>query len=145
MTPDSGLRSSSSHVLANAPSYLHHRYPYPYMIMDVTDLDSNYGESTQMLLKKPQIKTCCHIKLRRGEWNLSAFQYIWVFISYFHMIIGSDLVSILLRTAAMQSCELYDIMRPQKTAGDNSDIVIVTKYITIDRLMFVNFRRTWHF
>ena len=58
------------------------------------------------------------------------------------MIIGSDLVSILLRTAAMQSCELYDIMRPQKTAGDNSDIVIVTKYITIDRLMFVNFRRT---
>ena len=30
---------------------------------DVTDWDSNYGESTQMLLKKTQIKTCCHIKL----------------------------------------------------------------------------------
>ena len=41
--------------------------------MDVTDRDSNYGESTQMLLKKTQIKTSCHIKLQRGEGNLSAF------------------------------------------------------------------------
>ena len=51
--------------------------------MDVTDWDSNYGESTQMLLKKTQIKSCCHIELQRGEGNLSAFQYMWVFISYF--------------------------------------------------------------
>ena len=38
--------------------------------------DSNCGESIQMLLKKTQIKTCCYIKLRRGEGKLSAFQYI---------------------------------------------------------------------
>ena len=44
------------------------------MKKDVTDWDSNYGESTQMLLKKTQIKTCCIIH-RRGEGNLSAFQY----------------------------------------------------------------------
>ena len=44
--------------------------------MDVTDWDSNYAESTQKLLKKTQIKTCCHIKLQRGDGNLSAFKYI---------------------------------------------------------------------
>ena len=38
--------------------------------------DSNNGESTQMLLKKTQIKTCCHIILQRGEGNLGAFQHI---------------------------------------------------------------------
>ena len=56
---------------------------FAYSGWDVTDWDSNDGESTQMLLKKTQIKTCCHI-IPQGEGNLSAFQYIWVFISYFH-------------------------------------------------------------
>ena len=47
-------------------------------------IDSNYCEKTQMLLKKTQIKTYCHIVLQRGRRNLSAFQYIWDFMSYFH-------------------------------------------------------------
>ena len=44
--------------------------------MDVTDWDSNYGERTQMLLKKTLVKTCCHLIIQRGEGNLSAFQYM---------------------------------------------------------------------
>ena len=51
--------------------------------MEVTDEDSNYGESTQMLLKKTQVKTCCHTKLRRGVGNLSASQFYKLFLFAF--------------------------------------------------------------
>ena len=40
-----------------------------YLRTDVTDWDSNYGESTQMILKT-QIKTCCHIHQgKEGEFE----------------------------------------------------------------------------
>ena len=40
---------------------------------DVTDWDSNYGKSNQMLLRKTQIKTPCHANQGGEKGNLSAF------------------------------------------------------------------------
>ena len=59
----------------------------PYYVTDVTDWDSNYGESTQMLLKKRSIKNLLPHNTSEGgrgtgEGNLSAFKYIWVFRSF---------------------------------------------------------------
>ena len=45
--------------------------------------DSNNGGSTQMLLKKTQIETCCHIILQRGEGNLSALSVHMSFYKLF--------------------------------------------------------------
>ena len=41
---------------------------------DVTDWDSNYGEKTQMLLEKTQIKTFCHV-IPQGEGSLSTYYF----------------------------------------------------------------------
>ena len=49
---------------------------------------------TQVMVKalkcywKNSNKNCCHIILQMGEGNMSAFQYIWIFISYFLSPIG---------------------------------------------------------
>ena len=56
----------------------------PYYVTDVTDWDSNYGESTQMLLKKGQLKTCCHIILRRGDGGRG--REIWVLLSTYEFL-----------------------------------------------------------
>ena len=45
--------------------------------------DSNYGESTQMLLKQNLIKTCRHVILQRGEGNLSALSVQMSFYKLF--------------------------------------------------------------
>ena len=45
--------------------------------------DSNYGKSTQMLLKSTQIETCCHVILQRGEGNLSALSVHMSFYKLF--------------------------------------------------------------
>ena len=49
--------------------------------MDVTDWDSNYGESTQMLLKKTQIKTCCQMIIQRG----GEFECFSVYLSFYKL------------------------------------------------------------
>ena len=49
-------------------------------------IDSNYGEITQMLLKKTQITTSCHVNQGGGRGNMSAFSVHLSFIKFFPLV-----------------------------------------------------------
>ena len=62
--------------------------------MSLIGTDSNYGESTQMLLKKPQIKTFCHINQGEGEEAefecfFNIFEFLQV-ISIYYVFVGRN-------------------------------------------------------
>ena len=50
--------------------------------------DSNYGESTQMLLEKTQIKTCCHMIIQRG----GKFECFSVYLSFYKLFPTRNIV-----------------------------------------------------
>ena len=72
----------------------------------------NYNESTQMLLKKTQMKTSCHIHQGRGRENLSLFAVHLSFFNNFEAIIVPGCIQCILELLAAMCLLLRGICYP---------------------------------